>query len=256
MNADSGFLFEPIGIIRTKHSKNYDVPRQPAYGRNSDEAALELFEKNNLVLGLKDLSGFSHMWILYVFHEARDWKPLVLPPAYKEKVGVFASRAPYRPNPVGMTAVEIVAMEGNTIRFRSPDMRDGTPVIDIKPYIPLHDSFPGASGGWLANMAENKISYAENAERKLEFISKNISPSFRSDVEYQLSKFAVPNHYNRIKKEGGNYILSYRYWRIRFEKRENKLKVTDIWHNLSEMEINELEHEKKDFFLRLKDTFN
>lgn len=147
---------EVIGHVRTCYGEKFGVPRQPGL---VSEAWGELtfvpeFRNTDSVRGL---DGFSHVWLVFVFHQAMrsDWKPTVRPPRLggNEKVGVFASRSPFRPNPIGLSCIKLAGIDfdhpdGPILKLQGVDLVDGTPVLDIKPYIPYSDSLPGAVGGF------------------------------------------------------------------------------------------------------------
>jgi tRNA (adenine37-N6)-methyltransferase len=149
-------IFEPIGRIRSPYTDKFGIPRQPGLV-TAAEARLELRPEFAREEAFKALDGFSHVWILFVFHQdclEAGWNPTVRPPRLggRESVGVFASRAPYRPNPIGLSAVEHLGLirdeRGLALRLRGVDMLDGTPVLDIKPYVPYADAIPEARGGF------------------------------------------------------------------------------------------------------------
>ena len=141
------YTFVPIGVVRGGGDFPQQAPRQSVYARN--EGFVELFPHRNFEQALEDLSGFARIWLIFVFDRNHTWKPKVFPPfGADRKVGVFASRAPYRPNPIGISAVELVKIEGLKVHIRNFDLLDGTPVLDIKPYISEADSFPGSPAGW------------------------------------------------------------------------------------------------------------
>ena len=135
--------FKPIGIIRTVFSEKRAVPRQASIAAtilSRVELSKDFF--TNPEISLETLDDFSHFWIVYHFHKNESHpKPLIAPPRLDgKKVGVFATRSPHRPNPIGMSLVKLDQIEGSTIYFYGSDMVDETPVIDIKPYIPSYDS--------------------------------------------------------------------------------------------------------------------
>ncbi len=150
---------EIIGHVKTCYGEKFGVPRQPGL---VDEAWGELvFEPEfRNVDAVRGLEGFSHVWLVFVFHQAirtegKDWKPTVRPPRLggNERVGVFASRSPFRPNPIGLSCVRLDSIDlnhpdGPVLKLRGVDLVDGTPILDIKPYIPYSDSLPGANGGF------------------------------------------------------------------------------------------------------------
>jgi tRNA (adenine37-N6)-methyltransferase len=150
------FQFDPIGIIRSPFTDKFGIPRQPRLV-DAAEARLELLAPYDQESAFAGLDGFSHVWLIFVFHAdclEAGWRPTVRPPRLggRKKVGVFASRAPYRPNPIGLSAVAQHGLErtrdGLALRLHGVDLLDGTPVLDIKPYVPYADSVAEASGGF------------------------------------------------------------------------------------------------------------
>lgn len=150
-----GFLVEPIGVVRSCFKDKFGVPRQPGLVRTAS-GRLELFAPYNRVEAFSGLEDFSHIWITFVFHHCLDQgtRLSVRPPRLggNRKVGVFASRATHRPNPVGISVAELVGIEhdqnGVCLRVRGLDLVDGTPVLDIKPYVPYSDSIPEAQADY------------------------------------------------------------------------------------------------------------
>lgn len=152
------FEFEPIGVIRTAFAEKFGIPRQPGMVATA-KGVIELRNHPFLSQACRTLETFSHIWIIFVFHEhgARDWKPSIRPPRLggRTKVGVLSSRSPHRPNPIGLSAVKLDRIDfdhpkGARIHVSGVDLLDGTPILDIKPYIPFADSIPDAVPGWAA----------------------------------------------------------------------------------------------------------
>jgi tRNA-Thr(GGU) m(6)t(6)A37 methyltransferase TsaA len=143
--------YEPIGVIKTPYKEKKGTPIQPA-GARDIRGRIELDPK--LVDGLKDLDGFSHIILVYHFHMTDGYSLHVQPYMDKTKRGAFATRIPGRPNPIGISVVRLDMVEGATIHIRDVDMLDGTPLLDIKPYVPEFDSVPDAEIGWLTTRVQ------------------------------------------------------------------------------------------------------
>ena len=147
---------EPIARIHTDFSTKFGVPRQSGLVE-ALEAEIIFEPPYREPAALRGLEGFSHLWLVWVFHQAagRPWSPTVRPPRLggNRRMGVFATRSPFRPNPVGLSAVKLAGIEavgpsGPVLRVRGADLVDGTPILDIKPYLPYADCIPEASGGF------------------------------------------------------------------------------------------------------------
>ena len=140
---------EPIGFVKSGGG-NYpqEAPRQAVFARNS--GVIELLPGHGYEQALEDLGGFERIWLIFLFdRNGGGWKPKVRPPdGSVHKRGVFATRSPHRPNPLGISAVELDRIEGRKLFIRNFDLLDGTPILDIKPYIPAADAFPNARAGW------------------------------------------------------------------------------------------------------------
>ncbi|HET7226204.1 MAG TPA: tRNA (N6-threonylcarbamoyladenosine(37)-N6)-methyltransferase TrmO [Candidatus Eisenbacteria bacterium] len=140
------FTFEPIGIIRSPYHDTAEIPRGPG-ARHDAEGTLEL--EPGLEAGLTDIEGFSHLFVIWVFDRSTDFELIAHPPLDDRPHGVFATRSPRRPNPIGLTVVRLLGREGPRLRVRGVDMLDGTPFLDLKPYL---SSVPADEirRGWLA----------------------------------------------------------------------------------------------------------
>lgn len=141
--------FNPIGIIRTPFDGIEKIPRQGRFGNNND-GSVEIFKEFSE--GLKDLETFTHAHLIFYFHEKdEDLKLIQYPKGREIPRGVFAIRSPLRPNKIGLTIVKIKSVENNIIHFEGADMIDGTPLLDIKPYVSEIDCYPDAGKGWFGN---------------------------------------------------------------------------------------------------------
>lgn len=144
------FAFEPIGVVRSPFQEAAGTPIQP---RGEAAAEGKVIVEEAYAAGLSDLEGFSHIYLLYVFHRAGPPRLSVVPFLDTVARGVFATRAPSRPNPIGLSLVRLIGRDGCTLRIEGVDMLDGTPVLDIKPYIPSLIPSSGIRLGWLEGKA-------------------------------------------------------------------------------------------------------
>jgi tRNA (adenine37-N6)-methyltransferase len=138
--------YHPIGVIHSSFLRVEDIPSPPHPG-SSVPAQVEIFPE--YAPGLQDVEGFSHLILLYHLDRARDPRLIVVPPRDTVAHGVFATRAPARPNPIGLAVVRLVRRDGSTLFVESLDALDGTPVLDIKPYLPEFEEPPVLRLGWL-----------------------------------------------------------------------------------------------------------
>lgn len=145
-------VYEPIGIIHTAMKEREGTPIQSAFG-SEHRGHVELYEQ--YVEGLSDLDGFSHAYLLYHFHKSSGFSLKVRPFMDEVERGVFATRAPRRPNPIGLSIVTILGIEGNIINFSGVDILDGTPLLDIKPYIGDFDTRGEIRSGWTESAIKN-----------------------------------------------------------------------------------------------------
>lgn len=136
---------ETIGVIHTPFSEAAGTPIQPAYGRGVEGQVL-LDER--YAPALDDVEGFERIWLIYWMDRAQAFKPRVVPYRDTQEHGLFATRAPNRPNPIGMSAVRLLRREGRVLHIADIDILDGTRLLDIKPYVPEFDSYPHSRAGW------------------------------------------------------------------------------------------------------------
>jgi tRNA-Thr(GGU) m(6)t(6)A37 methyltransferase TsaA len=146
-------LCHPIAFVRSPYARRIDAPHQSTVVAGTEtgavvEALIE-FAADFPEAAYRDLSGFERIWLVFAFHRSQGWKPEVKPPRGGGKRSVLATRSPHRPNALGLSAVELVAVEGRNLRVRGVDLLDGTPILDIKPYVPYADAFPDSRAGWI-----------------------------------------------------------------------------------------------------------
>lgn len=139
------WAMRPVGFVRSPFSSTDQVPRGLG-AKHEEEGELEILPE--FELGLQDIDGFSHLFVLWVFDRSQGCELVGTPPCDTRAHGVFASRSPYRPNPIGLTVVRLLGRKGRHLRVRGVDMLDGTPILDIKPYL---SSVPDGQlqRGWL-----------------------------------------------------------------------------------------------------------
>jgi tRNA (adenine37-N6)-methyltransferase len=148
------FSMEPIGVVRSAYREPREIPKGLG-AKHEAEGALEI--RPEFEAGLADIEGFSHLFVIWAFDRSEGFSLTVMPPSDDRSHGVFATRSPRRPNPIGLTVVELLGREGAVLRVRGVDMLDGTPILDIKPY--LSSVAPEQlRRGWLAEAEARKTS--------------------------------------------------------------------------------------------------
>jgi len=140
------YTFKAIGTIRSPYHSKQGMPIQGVF-EPEGEGVVEVFEP--YVPGLQDLEGFSHLILIYVFHLSEGYELLCRPYMEEKLHGVFSTRAPRRPNPVGFSVVKLLRREGSILHISQVDVINGTPLLDIKPYVPRFDERPSAQVGWM-----------------------------------------------------------------------------------------------------------
>ncbi len=204
---------EPIGLIRTPYTTPYEAPRQPRVDTRVDDARVVLLPHRNYEQALGDLDGCDRIWLITYFDRAAGWKPRVLVPRGRTKRGVFATRSPHRPNNLGLTCVELIRVDGLFIDVRGTDLLDGTPVLDIKPYVAYADAFPESRLGWieeLETLPSFEVRWGGGRDQ-------GVDASTRAHIERVLAADPYPHPYRRIEQVGeGLFELAVRDQRFRF----------------------------------------
>ena len=156
---------KPIGVIHSPFVRAAGTPIQSRVAKGAEGTA-QVFEE--YARGLKDLAGFERVWLLYWFDRAasEDAGLIVKPYLDRTARGVFATRAPARPNPIGLSSVRLVAVRGNVLDIRDVDILDGTPLLDIKPYVPRFDCFEVTRSGWLDGKTDARSVADDRFEKK------------------------------------------------------------------------------------------
>jgi tRNA (adenine37-N6)-methyltransferase len=211
----------PIGFIHSPYLKKYDAPRQPQVDDRVDDAVVELYPHCNYEQALSDLTGIERIWLITWLHQAVGWKPMVQTPRDRKKRGLFSTRSPFRPNPIGMSVVRLVEVVGLKLYVRGTDLLDGTPVIDIKPYLPYADAFPNSETGWVPK--------AEGCNYVVDWQHVDVELSVKEHVDRVLAFDPFPHPYRRITADSeGGYTLAYKWHRVRFHVVEDTVVIRSI----------------------------
>jgi len=227
------YAFEPIGVVRSPLKERMDAPRQPGLPESA-EGTIELLPGRGYEHALDGLDAWDRIWIVFVFHknveQERGWKPRVLPPRSERKRGVFATRSPHRPNPIGLSVVTLTRIEGLTLHVKGLDLLDGTPVLDIKPYVAYADAHPDARAGWLEQpdpVAPWEVSFEETAQKQIAWLRERGIDLEPATVR-ALSLGPVPNPYRRIRKQKDGLTLALKDWRVDFTFEGRRIAVTRL----------------------------
>jgi tRNA (adenine37-N6)-methyltransferase len=226
----------PIGVVHSPFRDRADAPRQPrADGTVDAEGTVELFAGRGFEDALSDLALWDHIWVVFWFDRNREFRPKVQPPRSDVKRGLFATRSPYRPNPIGISALQLLAVEGLVLRVRGLDLLDGTPVLDVKPYVPYTDAIPHASHGWLdpgepgaAPVRDPRPAYqvvfGPAAREQLDFL-RALELDLEPALVAQLALGPSPHAYRRIKQDGDKLRIALKDWRAWFTVHERVITV-------------------------------
>ncbi|MBC8124708.1 MAG: tRNA (N6-threonylcarbamoyladenosine(37)-N6)-methyltransferase TrmO [Candidatus Kapabacteria bacterium] len=202
----------PIGIVHTQYVNKYDAPRQPRVDNRVDDACVELYPHCNYEQALRDVDGCDRIWLVTFFDRALGWKPLVLTPRDRTKRGVFATRSPHRPNAIGITCVEVVRLYGRRIDVRGTDLLDGTPVLDIKPYVAYADAFPESRVRWLDELPTKPMYMVVWSKPE-----SDLPQDVKDHADRVLSTDPMPHPYRRIEAGlDGTFVLAVREHRLMF----------------------------------------
>ena len=243
----------PIGILRTPFPDRVSTPRQP-HASEGAEGRIELASGRGLEHAVSDLEGWEYLWVIFLFHLNKGWRPKVLPPRSSGKRrGVLATRSPHRPNPIGLSLVRLVSASGLVIHVRDVDMIDESPVLDIKPYIPYAEARPGARTGWLEPLAaENEgagevpadpepgfsVTWSAHAAEQATYLRDEHGIDLVTPVERTLRLGPQPHPYRRIRAlPDGTLRLAHKDFRIHFRVERRDVTILSIGTGYRERDL-------------------
>jgi tRNA (adenine37-N6)-methyltransferase len=221
----------PIGYMRTSHATKVEAPRQPAA---SDAAGvIELLPGPDLQHAIEDLAGWERIWVIFWFDRNQGWRPKVLPPrSTTGRKGVLATRSPHRPNPLGLSVLRLVRIDGARLHVQDVDLLDGTPILDIKPYVAYTDAFPDSASGWLAQpdpRPDHIVTFTDRATTQLAWIAQHSPLPLRERIEGTLRLGPQPHPYRRIRRgKGGDMVLAVQDWRVEFRACGQTIEVVGL----------------------------
>lgn len=228
--APSRLAIEPIGFVRNELATKVEAARQPQ-AAEGQAARIELLPGRNFEHALEDLASWKRIWVIFWFHHNAGWRPKVLPPrSVTGRKGVFATRSPHRPNPIGMSAVRLERVEGLTLHILDTDMLDGTPVLDLKPYVAYTDAHSDAGNGWLDAdpVRAYEVIFEPRAVEQAKWIEDRTGLTLEERIRSTLVLGPEPHPYRRIRPIDGGMQLAVKEWRARFSVVGREIRVLEI----------------------------
>lgn len=239
--AGDTFVVRPIGVFRGPYREAVEAPRQAATAPDVP-GRIELSPRPGFEHAVEDLEGWDYLWILFWFDRVDGFRPKVLPPRSTERRGLFATRSPHRPNPIGLSAVRLLGVDGLTLHVSGVDILDGTPVIDVKPYVPYADAYPRARTGWLQPAGDDRVPEGDRPPDPISVWQVSFEPRARAQLAYlrphqvdledaiarALRLGPQPHPYRRIKRVGDESRLAVKDWRAFFTVQGHEVRVVRI----------------------------
>jgi tRNA-Thr(GGU) m(6)t(6)A37 methyltransferase TsaA len=241
-------VVEPIGFARTALATKVDAPRQPR-AAEGNPGRIELLPGRDFEHALEDLEGWEYLWVIFWFHLNASWRPKVLPPrSTTGRKGVFSTRSPHRPNPIGLSAVRLERIDGLTLHLLDVDLVDGTPVLDIKPYVPYTDAHADARSGWLEDGATDavptrldrgaapadprsphEVHFEVPVIERGAWIESRTGLAVLDRARATLALGPAPHPYRRIKRAGDGFVLAVKEWRLGFKVEGRQVRVHSLY---------------------------
>ena len=234
-------ILDPIGFVRSSLATKVQAARQPRASAGTP-ARIELLPGRNFEHALEDVASWELIWVIFWFHQNPGWRPKVLPPrSTTGRKGLFATRSPHRPNPIGMSVVRLERVDGLVLHIRDADMLDGTPVLDLKPYVAYTDAHPGAGNGWLDDEEQPGagaqssdpvrayiVQFDALAAAQAAWIETHTDLAIGERIRSTLALGPAPHPYRRIRRFDEWMQLAVKEWRVRFIVVERDVRVIEI----------------------------
>lgn len=233
----SSLTLTPIGVVRSPHFERRHAPRQATLEPDT-RGTIELFSDHGFENALNDIDTWTHLWVVFWFHLNAGWRPMVRPPRGSRRRGVFSTRSPHRPNPIGLSAVSLERREGLVLHVKELDLLDGTPVLDLKPYVPYSDCLPNAKQGWLESDRGKvyDVLFTPLADEQLHALGTQ-GRELRATLTQTLALGPDQPHYRRIKKLDDRYQVAVKAWRAHFRCDDSQVYVLGVASGYREEEL-------------------
>ncbi len=233
-------ILDPIGYLRSPLATKVEAARQPRAAAGS-AARIELLPGRHFEHALDDLDQWELIWVVFWFHLNPGWRPKVLPPrSTSGRKGVFSTRSPHRPNPIGLSVVRLERVDGLILHIRDSDILDGTPILDIKPYVAYTDAHPSAGSGWLETadpLQDFVVQFEPLAQEQAGWIEANTGLALRERIQSTLALGPEPHPYRRIRSMGEWMQLAVKEWRVRFTVAGRDVRVQEIYSGFQSAQL-------------------
>ncbi len=242
---------KPIGIFRSDKKYPYETASQGSLDQSGERALIDLLPGKNFEQAVRGISKMSHIWVIFGFHQNENWKPIVtVPRGSIDKQGVFATRSPHRPNPLGLSLVEVLDVTERQIWVKNFDLLDGTPILDIKPFHPEADVPINPKFGWMENLNQDQYVVLTTPEfdKRAQYLHGNGVKQITPFCSQQLRFDPFNAEKKRVKMESDTNrgVLAYRTWRILFFHREMIIRLDRIFSGYTNEDLKNREDKWKD----------
>jgi tRNA-Thr(GGU) m(6)t(6)A37 methyltransferase TsaA len=249
----SSVEIKSIATFYSSKKNPYEASRQGASAADTAEIGEVRFERGQqFEQALDGIEGCTHLWLVYQFHNNTHWNPKVQPPRGPgKKIGVFATRSPYRPNPLGLSCVELVERKGLSLFVKKFDLLDQTPILDVKPYLPYADSVPDARVSWLDGIEDQRqtVTFSNRAQEQLLWLESRGLDQLRNFLVQQLEFGPLNAKKKRLLPPTApinHATLCYRTWRASFHVSDNTVTIEKIFSGYSSADLRDSEDQYQD----------